>query len=375
MSAESGIPGARHEVEADLETSQWGTRVPIKLLEEWATALLIRSGASTDAAELTAKYLVETNQRGLDSHGIILLRFYLPGLRNGTIKGEARPEILVDRPGLALIDGHCGLGAFVACQAMERCCEKARTAGAAIVTVRNTSHFGAASCYSLQAAREQCIGVALSNTDPVMAPLGALEPVLGSNPIAIAAPSRPPMPSLDIATSAVAQGKLTMASLAGSRIPCDWAMGRDGRPTDDPDTGLAGSLLPMAAHKGFGLGYMIDILTGCLSRGGISPLVPDILETDPQGISQTFIAINIEALGDSDEYCRLVDQLTEHVHNASRAVDCGTFMIPGELEHFISLERASVIPFNASTLKLLERLGAEFGVPFSSPNGTDSHGA
>src|SRR5262249_11378 len=144
------------------------------------------------------------------------------------------------------------LGAYVASFAMSLCCDKAGTAGAAAVAVRNSGHFGAASYYANMAASRGCVGIALSNSDPGMAPLGALGPILGTNPLAISAPSAPglPTPSLDIATSVVAQGKIILAARAGTKIPGDWAIGPDGRPTKEPDDALAGAVLPMAGHKG-----------------------------------------------------------------------------------------------------------------------------
>lgn len=334
---------------------------------DWATEILRATGASREAAEATARSLVSANQRGLDSHGAVFLHFYLPRLRAGTTRGDARPEVVVDLPGLALVDGHDGLGAYVATFAMELCCEKAATAGAAVVVVRRSSHFGAASCYAELAARRHCIGLVLSNGDPGLAPLGALAPILGTNPIAIAAPRAPgtPIPSLDIATSVVAQGRIIVAARAGALIPKDWAIGPDGTPTDDPEQALANSVLPLASYKGFGLAFMIDVLSGCLPGALISPDIegsPDALV--PQGTGHFLVAVKIEAVRDRQDYEEALERLVDAVQSAVRADWADPFLIPGEREARVAEERAQSIPLDAPTTRLLSSLGEEFGVPF-----------
>ena len=186
--------------------------VSFEALEAWTVQVLECTGASSDAAVATAKALVDANRRGVDSHGVVQLYFYLPGLRAGTTRGDAEPSVEVDLPAAAIVDGHDGLGPYIAGFAMELCCAKARSAGAATVGVRNSSHFGAASVYAEQATRHGCFGLVFANSDPGMSPLGALGPILGTNPIAMAAPNGSGAPiSLDIATSVVAQGKVVLA--------------------------------------------------------------------------------------------------------------------------------------------------------------------
>ena len=339
-------------------------------LGDWTERILRAAGASAAAAAATAHSLVDANLRGLDSHGVVFLNFYLPRLRAGTTRGDAEPELLVDLPALALVDGHDGLGGYVASFAMELCCEKALAAGAAVVAVRNSTHFGAASCYADQAAERGCVGIALTNSDPGMGPLGALAPVLGTNPIAIAAPPADsgPRPSLDIATSVVAQGKIILAQRAGEPIPGDWAVGNDGAPTTDPEAALAGSVLPMAGHKGFALAFMIDVLTGCLSGALTSPRIPgDPAAPEPQGTGHLMLAIHMPAIAEEGAYRESLGRLIDHVHHAPRADWAEPFLIPGELEDRARSERSTGgIPLTASTRSLLRDLGEEYGVPFPS---------
>lgn len=337
-------------------------------LEAWARAVLRAAGAAERAADATARALVHANRRGLDSHGLVFLSFFLPRLRAGTTAGEAEPEVVVDLPALALVDGHDALGPYVATFAIGLCCDKAEAAGAAVAAVRNSSHFGAASCYAEMAAARGCVGIVVSNSDPGMGPPGALGPVLGTNPLAVAAPAAPdvPLPSLDFATSVVAQARIILAGLAGDRIPRDWAIGPDGLPTDDPNDALAGSVLPMAGHKGFALAFMIDVLSGCLSGALTSPeIAGDPTAPVPQGTGHCFVAIRVEALRARDDYERSLRQLVARVHDAPRAEWAEPFMIPGEREHMVAAERAREIPLTTAAVTMLRSLGEEYGVPFT----------
>jgi LDH2 family malate/lactate/ureidoglycolate dehydrogenase len=200
-----------------------------------------------------------------------------------------------------------------------------------------------------------------------MGPPGALGPVLGTNPLAIASPSAPGVdtPSLDIATSVVAQARVIAAQRAGQSIPVEWAVGRDGRPTEDPSEALAGAVLPMGAHKGFALAFMIDVLTGCLSGALLSPEIPgDPNSAGPQGTGHCFIAVHVDALGPRTAYEQSLKRLANAVHSAARANWAEPFMVPGEREANAAREREEAIPFSESAIALLRELGQEFGVPF-----------
>jgi LDH2 family malate/lactate/ureidoglycolate dehydrogenase len=267
----------------------------------------------------------------------------------------------------ALVDGHDALGPYVASFAMGLCCDKAEGSGAAVVAVRNSSHFGAASCYAELAAQRGCVGIVLSNSDPGMGPPGALGPVLGTNPLAVAAPPAPsvPMPSLDFATSVVAQARIILARLAGERIPNDWAIGPDGRATGDPERALAGAVLPMGGHKGFALAFMIDVLSGCLPGALTSPEIEgDPGAPQPQGTGHCFAAIRVEALRPREDYERSLRDLAGAVHDAPRAPWAEPFLIPGEREQKVAADRVGGIPLAKAALTLLRSLGDEYGVPF-----------
>ena len=341
--------------------------MPPSVLQRWASEVLRSAGASLPAAEATAIALIDANLRGLDTHGLVLLRLYLPRLRSGAIDGQAKPEIIKDLPGALVVDARNALGPYAATIATDLCCEKAESSGAAVTLVRQSNHFGAASVYSEQAVRRGCAAIVLSNSDPGMGPRGSLSPILGTNPLAIAVPANPEhvSPSLDIATSVVALGRVRAVGRAGDRLPLGWAIGPDGEPTDDPELALAGSLLPFAEHKGFGLAFMIDTLAGCLAGARTSPSISaDPAGREPQHLGQFILAISVGAVTSTTGFVSRVEELTDTVHTAARAENVSPFMIPGEPEARLASGRRAEIPIASGDVALLEALGRDFNVTF-----------
>jgi LDH2 family malate/lactate/ureidoglycolate dehydrogenase len=335
--------------------------VDADLLAAWAAGVLVNAGMSPPAAETTAAAMLHANRRGLDSHGVVLLGVYVPRLRHGHIRGDAEPELVHARGATALLDGHYGPGAHTARAAMDWACAAAETHGIGAAIVRNSCHFGAASFFSEQAAEAGCVGVAITNTDPGMAPVGGLRPILGTNPLAIAAPAGDGaiVPSLDIATSVVAQGRVAAAARAGVPIPEGWAIGLDGAPTTNPEKALRNSMLPMAAHKGFGLAFMIDLLSACLAGTRISAEM-----VEEAGVGHVMVALDASVGAGMEEYRERLRALIDAVHSAPRRPDVEPFMIPGEREHVVASQRGRFIPIDLPTRELLDSVGSQCGLPF-----------
>jgi LDH2 family malate/lactate/ureidoglycolate dehydrogenase len=334
-------------------------QVGIEVLERWAQELLRSCGMGEEAAAATVESMLHANRRGLDSHGVVLLGVYVPRLRQGIIRGDAEPDTVHVRGALALIDGQLAPGAHSGSVAMKWCCETAHRLGLGAAAVRNSSHFGAASFFSELAAEQGCIGIAITNSDPGMAPLGSLHPILGTNPVAVAAPGADGAagPSLDIATSVVAQGRVAAAGRAGARIPSTWAIGTDGHATTDPTEALRNSVLPMSGHKGFGLAFMIDVLAACLSGAQVSPAM-----VEEAGVGHLMVAIDVSAAAGIEDYSERLRRLVEAVHSARRAPGTDPFMIPGEREERVAQARGNLIPIDVATRRLLDRLADECGI-------------
>jgi LDH2 family malate/lactate/ureidoglycolate dehydrogenase len=338
-------------------------------LTTWVREVLVAAGAAEAPARTTATFLVDADRRGLDTHGAILLRLYLPRLRSGAIDGTAEPTILIDRPAAVVLDGHNGLGPHIAARAVDLACERAARGGAAAILVRRGNHFGAASTFAERGARLGSAVIVVANSDPGLAPQGALAPVLGTNPLAIATPpsSFGFVPSLDMATSVVALGRVRAAARAGQPLPAGWAIGPDGQPTTEPDEALRGSMLPAGGHKGFALAFMFDVLAGCLTGAAISPEIPgDPARTSARGTGYLVLAINLAAIGAEAAYPARLEELIRHVHEAPRAANVPPFLVPGELEASAAAARAEAIPIATATRELLQELGRTYGVPFPS---------
>jgi len=201
--------------------------------------------------------------------------------------------------------------------------------------VRHAFHFGGAYRYALAAARAGCIGIAASNTRPLMPAPGGAEAVVGNNPLAIAAPvanATEPI-VLDMALSEAALGKIRLAAQEGRSIPSGWAVDAEGRPTTDPEAAIAGLLLPIGLHKGYGLALMVDVLTGVLAGGGfgqrVNGLYADVAV--PNDAAHLFVALHVPAFAPPDAFAERVAALAAEVTGAARAPGVDRVYLPGEL--------------------------------------------
>src|SRR6476661_873908 len=219
-------------------------------------ALLRAAGASQEEADAVAIGCVNANLAGHDSHGIIAVPTYIDRVKVGHIAPGAKFEIVQESPATAVIDGHWGFGFHVNAKAMQLIIDKAKKTNVAACTVYRQSHVGRLAAYPLMAAREGMIGLATADSGrspKAVAPFGGREARLGTNPISIAVPSDLEAPFyLDMATSAVAAGKVLLAAARGEQIPSGWIVGSDGRQTTDPhQLRSGGALLPLGGTEGY----------------------------------------------------------------------------------------------------------------------------
>jgi LDH2 family malate/lactate/ureidoglycolate dehydrogenase len=219
--------------------------------------------------------------------------------------------------------------------AVEIAVERARSFGLGAVAVRRAHHFGAAGRYALQAAASRCIGVACSNTTPLMPAPGGAAPIIGNNPIAIAVPTAggPPL-LLDMALSAVALNRIRLAEQAGQEIPDTWATDSSGVPTSDPAAAIRGMLLPAGAHKGFGLALMIEVLTGLLSGGGWGEAVRSLYRDRdlPNDCAHFFLALDVAHFTELAPFEQKTTELARLVRASSRAPGVARIHVPGEAQ-------------------------------------------
>jgi LDH2 family malate/lactate/ureidoglycolate dehydrogenase len=331
-------------------------------------------GVNPADATLGAEVLIDADLAGIESHGIAHLPWhpgYAPGLKRGIVNPRPDVKILRGSPVAATWDADGGVGVIVARKAMEACLGKAELAGIGMVTVRNGRHFGAAGYYAHMAARRDMIGMAMCNVPPIGLAAGGLDRVYGTNPIAFGAPVEGSHAYLlDIATTAVAGGKLEIAMRQGKPIPHGWALDADGNDTADPEIlRKGGALLPLGSrmetgsYKGYGLGLMVDILSGVLSGMG-SAIFSDRTKLE-QGF--WFAAWRIDAFRDLAEFKADMRRMVDHIRATRPAPGRDAVLVPGDPEETARQDRtANGIPLDAESTEQLTALGVEAGVPFPS---------
>jgi LDH2 family malate/lactate/ureidoglycolate dehydrogenase len=332
----------------------------------FCAACFEKLGLSRSDSETIADNLIFANLRGVDSHGVIRMKIYAERLRAGGINPKAELKLVRDGQTYALIDADNGAGQLACSQAMKLAITKAKQVGIALVGVKNSNHFGAAAYYAMMALEHGMIGFAATNASPTMAPTGGREARLGNNPLAIAVPAdkEPPI-VLDMASGAVAKGKIFIAQQEKKRIPLTWALDENGVLTDDPDAAAAGLIQPIGGYKGYGLSLMIDILTGVLCGGGFSTYV-DLMYKNvsaPTNTAHTCAALSIENFMPLDEFRRRVDQVIHLMRSCPRATGVERIYVPGEIEYETERQRrASGIPISRALIEQLRELGSELGV-------------
>ncbi len=304
-------------------------------LEATVSAVFTALGFDPSDSAKIAAALVEADLRGVSSHGIMLVPMYVERLNAGGVTRERELDLLYDAGAALVVDARGGMGQLSSPQAMGHAIERAGRYGIGLVSVRNAHHFGAASRWAMQAGEAGCVGVAMSNTTPLMPAPGGAERIVGNNPLAIAVPTSAGVEIvLDMALSAVALGKIRLAASAGRPIPDTWATDPSGTPTTDADEAVLGMLLPAAGHKGFGLALMIDVLTGVLSGGGWGDQVrPLYREPDrPNDCAHLFLAIDPEMLGGVEGFRRRASGLAARVRSSATAPGVSRLYLPGEIE-------------------------------------------
>ena len=332
-------------------------------LSRFATKALQKVGVSVDHARLIAEVLVEADLRGVSTHGMALLPLYIRRLQRRLINPEPNIQVVRDSASHALVDGDNGEGHLVSVKAMALCIDKVKRSQVGIVGVRNSNHFGAAGYYSMMAAKEELIGFSATNTAACMAPFGGTTPTFGNNPFSLAIPTGQGFPIvLDMATSNVAFGKIFRARQMGQKIPLDWALDKQGRPTDDADVAYNALLLQgVGGHKGYCLSVVIDILSGVLTGALFARDIP------PQGTGSGhfFVAIDPEMFMPLDEFKKRVEQMIAQVKDSSLAEGVDRVYLPGEIEH-VSMEQRlkEGIPLFPYIHEQLDKLGKDLGISF-----------
>jgi LDH2 family malate/lactate/ureidoglycolate dehydrogenase len=234
------------------------------------------------------------------------------------------------------------------------------------VAVRHAFHFSGAFRYVQAAAGAGLIGLAAANTRPLMPAPGGARAVVGNNPLAIGVPVAGGEPIvLDMALSEAALGKIRLAAQEGREIPPTWATDAQGTPTTDPDAAIAGLLLPAAGPKGYGLAFMVDVLTGVLSGGAFGAAVQGLYADTsvPNDCAHLFVAIDPAAFGGADAFAARVGELAAQVAASPTAPGVERVLLPGQLEaERHAAARAEGVPLQASVVDKLREVAASLDI-------------
>jgi LDH2 family malate/lactate/ureidoglycolate dehydrogenase len=325
--------------------------------------------------------MTETDLRGVDSHGISMLPTYDGEFRSGRLNMRPLFKTVREGPATALIDADASLGHPVSVHAMNLAVDKCLTTGVAVVSVFNSHHFGAAGCYAKIAADRGAIGMVTSATRGVtMVPTFAAEPIMGTNPLAFAAPARRhPSFLLDMATTTVAAGKVKVFKLNHKPLPPGWVVDGDGRAVTDPEEAFRhvferpeGGITPVGGtreaggHKGYGLAVLVHILGGTLAGASFSPIRNRTQgRSDPHNIGHFFMAIDPRAFREEGAFEDDLDQVIDVLHGARRADPAQPVLVAGEPELTTRAERLDAgVPIPDDLLIQLRAVAERAGVPF-----------
>jgi LDH2 family malate/lactate/ureidoglycolate dehydrogenase len=344
-------------------------RVSEDALRATVTRIFEKLGASPDDAAAGADVLTMADLRGVETHGVSnMLRAYVRDYKAGKLNPKPGWVVKRESPATAVIDAERRLGIMIGPRAMRLAIEKARTVGVGVVTVYNSGHFGAIGHYAMQAAEQNMVGVCFTGAGLSVVPTFASKPLLGTNPIALAAPARHEAPMLfDAATSAIAGNKIRLAIRLGSPLLPTWVTDKDGVPImeekpvfdrDDFYQAPLGGTREQGSHKGYGFALMAEVLSTVLSGA-----LPTMLAAG-SGSKNHFAAYNIEAFTDLEQFKDTMDEMLRTLRTAPPIPGADRVLYPGlseaeEVEH----RRADGIPLHKEVIAWFAECTKDLGLP------------
>lgn len=310
----------------------------------------MKFGFKEEEARIITDVLLLSDLYGIESHGMQRLVRYHKGIEKGMIKIDAVPEIVHETPVSAVIDAHDAMGQLVSHKAMTMAIEKAKKTGMAIVSVRNSNHFGIAGYYAKMACDQGLMGMAMTNSEAIMVPTFARMAMIGSNPIAVALPADPYPFFFDASTTVVTRGKLEVYNKMGKPLPEGWALNKDGHPSTDAKDVLSnivakngGGIMPLGgstetlgSHKGYGYGMLCEIFCSVFSQGTPSSHVN---VGSKSGTCHGFMAVDPHVFGDPEAIKAHFSAFLQELRDAPKADGQPRIYTHGEKEVFAYEDR------------------------------------
>ncbi|KAI1328982.1 Malate/L-lactate dehydrogenase [Xylariaceae sp. FL0255] len=351
---------------ADEETSP---KIHISISEalKFTQAVLEGNGVPPANAALIAKCLAAADVRGADTHGINRIPSYMARIRAGVLDATASPQVTQITPVVARVDGCNGFGFLAASAGMDAAIKMARTYGIGMASVHRSNHYGMAAWIVQQALEADMMSLVFTNSSPALPPFGGKAKLLGTSPIACGAPGgEGGLPFiLDMAPSVAARGKIYRAKRRGEKIPLDWALDKEGRPTEDPEAALEGVLQPMGGPKGSGLAIMMDVFSGVFSGSAFAGNVTGPYDPSKESDAGHFlVAIKPDLFMSLKDFRERMDYLYQRVVGSDKAAGVDRIYFPGEIEQLTQQEREKTgIPFVQAEIDALNEEAKKVGKP------------
>ncbi len=338
--------------------------IPFEILEKYMEDVLCAVGLPLDDAKVCADILIESDKRGIDSHGIGRLKpIYIDRIREGIISPITKIETIKEGLTTAVLDGNNGMGQIVSKYAMTLAIEKAKKFGMGMVTVRNSNHYGIAGYYSTMATEQGLIGITGTNARPSIAPTFGIENMLGTNPLTFGFPTDEDFPFvLDCATSVTQRGKIEVYQRLGKELPLGWVIGSDGEPRTDTESILVdlvtggAALTPLGGigeltggYKGYGYATVVEILSAALQGGAFLKALSGMNDGKkvPYNLGHFFIAIDVEAFTTLEAFKKTTGDILRALRESEKAPGHDRIYTPGEKEYIARLLReTSGVPIN-----------------------------
>ncbi len=364
-----------------MPTDEKYTYVPLETLREFEKDCFLGMGVPEEDAKICADVLFEADHRGIDSHGVGRLFMYYARVRRGQQEAKTDITIIREKPGMARLNAHNGMGQPVSHKAMQMAIDKAKSCGIGMTTVGDSNHYGIAGYYSLMASEQGCIGITGTNARPSIAPTWGVEPMLGTNPLTIAFPTNySPCGGhwfADHATSITQRGKIEWYARLNKPAIKGWVINSSGEnPTDTNQilkdmlakkaalNPLGGSGEELGGYKGYNYATFVEVMSAALcSANFLQNCLGFRIEGDkkvfePYRLGHFFIAIDIEAFIELDKFKETTGQILESCANAKKMPEADHIYVAGEKEYTIMQERAKTgVPISEATqLQLLQMI-------------------
>lgn len=331
--------------------------IPFDELEKFMVDVLIKMGVARDEAETIAEVLITADKRGIDSHGIGRFKpIYIDRLDMGILNPKTKIDVLRDNQSTAVLDANNGFGHVAGKYAMDMAIDKAKNYGLGMVTVKNSSHYGIAGYYTMQATKAGMIGITGTNARPSIAPTFGVENMLGTNPLTFGIPTDEEFDFvLDCATSTTQRGMIEKYAREGRELPRGWVIDHMGNSETDPHkvlkdlvngdaalTPLGGIGVEMGGHKGYGYATVVEILSSALHLG---PFLSALTGVDNEGndipyrLGHFFIAIDVEHFIELDKFKKHVGDILRELRNSQKAQGHDRIYTAGEKEYLTYLDR------------------------------------